>query len=60
MIMTGAKLFEIRVAYLALSRAQLAEAMGVNKSTILRWENGARPIPAWVPKFLELLHGKNR
>jgi DNA-binding transcriptional regulator YiaG len=45
----------------------LAEALGVSIWTVHSWEQGRRPIPAWVPKFLEVIaivkgiddHGKS-
>lgn len=37
------------------SRRALAEEIGVPKQTVDSWESGRRPIPAWVPKFLDCL-----
>lgn len=56
--MTGQELSAFRKRYV-YTRKQLADRIGVFESTIFRWETGKRHIPAWVPKFLECIHGKN-
>ncbi len=47
--MTKSDLISMRAA-LSMSQAELADAVGVHKSTVLRWESGETPIP----KMLEL------
>lgn len=37
------------------SRRTLAEALGVSTRAIDSWEQGWRPIPNWLPNFLECL-----
>jgi DNA-binding XRE family transcriptional regulator len=55
--MTGTELISLRLKHV-YTRAELARELGVDSTTILRWEKGQRRIPAWVPKFLECLHGE--
>lgn len=54
---------ELKTARLRLgfrSRRALAEAVGVTKWAVDSWEWGRRPIPGWLPKFLECLeHNQN-
>lgn len=42
-------------AALGLTRAELAEQIGVDPSTIRRWETEQRPVPAWAAKFAKTL-----
>ena len=37
------------------SRRALAEALGVSTRAVDSWEQGWRPIPNWLPKFLDYL-----
>ena len=57
--MTGEELAERRKA-LGLSQYALAAALGVNRSTIKRWEDGTfhAPPPRWIDlALLALEHG---
>jgi DNA-binding transcriptional regulator YiaG len=47
--------FTTRRKKLFRSQAQAAEAMGVDQSTLSRWETGCRPVPGIVVKFLECI-----
>ena len=38
-----------------LSQATLAEYLGVDTSTVLRWENGKTPTPSYLDMTLESL-----
>jgi DNA-binding transcriptional regulator YiaG len=66
--MTPAKLKEIRLRLGFRSRRALAETLGVTKWAVDSWESGRRPVPTWVPNFLDCLisqtgwkpHGKRR
>ena len=52
---------ELKSARLRLgfrSRRALAEALGVTKWAVDSWEMGRRPVPSWVPRFLDCLAGK--
>jgi DNA-binding transcriptional regulator YiaG len=53
--MTPADLKAIRLRQGFRSRKALAEALGVTKWAVDSWEIGRRPIPSWVPKFLDCL-----
>ena len=49
---------ELQIARVHLgfrSRRALAAALGVTKWAVDSWETGRRPIPPWVPKFLNCL-----
>lgn len=52
--MTGAEVRSARQR-LGVSQAQLAEALGVNKLTISRWERGERNPPTMVELAIGLL-----
>jgi transcriptional regulator with XRE-family HTH domain len=44
-----------------LSVRELAEALGVNASTLYRWEKGiSRPRPAQAGRWLEVVEGLRR
>ena len=45
--MTPADLTTARTA-MGLSQVQLAEALGVSRQIVWRWEQGKVPIPAWL------------
>ncbi len=47
------KATRLRLGY--KTRKALAEALGVSIRAIDSWEQGWRPIPRWVPKFIILL-----
>lgn len=49
--MSGDQLASLRDAA-GLTVAQLAAALGVERSTVYRWEDGTHPIPAAVPLAL--------
>lgn len=49
--MTGAQLAALRQST-GLSGPELAAVLGVDRSTVYRWESGASPIPAAVPLAL--------
>lgn len=40
---------------LGLSQEALAAALGLQRNTVARWENGRRAIPALLPASLEAL-----
>ena len=52
--MTSSELKTIRRC-LGLTQRALAAAMGVSLRAVESWEQGKRPVPAWVPKFFDLL-----
>ena len=45
---------DFRTAH-GLSQATLAEHLGVDTSTVLRWENGKTPTPTYLDMTLESL-----
>lgn len=45
------QLIQLR-AKLGLSQARLAQELGVNRSTVHRWERGLRKIPAMAERLL--------
>ena len=45
--MTAAQLCAARKG-LGMSQKQLAEALGVSRVSVARWESGARELPAWL------------
>lgn len=57
--MTAAELRAWRAAYM-LSRIQLADLLGVDRKTVLRWENGESRVPLWLPLALETLAGQRK
>lgn len=52
--MTPAQLKAIREK-LGLSQAALADTLGVQRNTVVRWEMGMHPIPEMAVKFMALL-----
>jgi DNA-binding transcriptional regulator YiaG len=42
-------------AKLGLSQAALAERMGVDRNTVVRWEMGLHPIPEMAVRLMKLL-----
>lgn len=40
---------------LGLTQAGLADRIGVQRNTVVRWEMGLNPIPQWAVNFLALL-----
>jgi DNA-binding XRE family transcriptional regulator len=38
---------------LGLTQAELADAYGVSRMTIVNWERGAYAVPKWVPLALD-------
>lgn len=50
---------ELSVARLSLgmTQAQLAESLGVHRSTVAHWEQGIYPVPNWLPVALRGLGG---
>jgi transcriptional regulator with XRE-family HTH domain len=50
--MTSTELSAWRTAR-AWSVRDLAARLGVEPSTVSRWESGKRPVPAWLPLALE-------
>jgi transposase-like protein/DNA-binding transcriptional regulator YiaG len=53
--LTPAELKTIRLRLGFRSRRALAEVLGVPKQTLDSWESGRRPIPPWLPNFLDCL-----
>ena len=53
--MTPTELKAVRLRQGFRSRKALAEALGVTKWAVDSWESGRRPVPSWVPKFLDCL-----
>ena len=53
--MTPTELKSARLRLGFRSRKALAEAFGVTKWAVDSWETGRRPVPAWVPKFMDCL-----
>lgn len=53
-LMTGEDLRTVRTA-LGLSQERLAERLDVGRRTVIRWEQGAWPIPRVVELALETL-----
>lgn len=53
--MTPADLKAIRLRLGFKSRRALAEALGVSTRAVDSWEQGWRPVPSWVPNFLDCL-----
>ncbi|HAY20910.1 MAG TPA: hypothetical protein DCY27_01830 [Desulfobacterales bacterium] len=53
--MTPADLKATRLRLGYRSRRALAEVLGVPKQTLDSWESGRRPIPSWLPNFLDCL-----
>ena len=49
--MTPEQLATLRES-IRMTREQLAEALGVERTTIWRWETGDAPIPAYLPLAL--------
>lgn len=54
-MMTGTELLTIRKNELGLTQTGLANALGVNLSTVWRWEKGQLPISGVVTKAIEKL-----
>ena len=54
-IFSPADLKTVRLRLGFRSRRALAEEIGVPKQTVDSWESGRRPIPNWLPKFLDCL-----
>lgn len=52
--MTGEQLSSWR-NYHQLTQQQLADALGVIRETVARWETGARPIPSYLGLALETI-----
>lgn len=52
--MTPAQLKTLRVK-LGWSQTRLAEALGVTRNTVTRWEMGLHPIPPMAEKLLRTL-----
>ncbi len=53
--------FDLKAARLRLgykNRKALAEVLGVSVRAIDSWEQGWRPIPDWVGKFIALLENR--
>jgi transcriptional regulator with XRE-family HTH domain len=50
----GIRLAERRRA-LGITQAGLARIAGVDESTVWRWENGVRRVPAWIHVVLDTL-----
>ncbi len=38
-----------------LSHGELAEQIGVHRTTVYRWEAGLKPFPRWAQKLLTLM-----
>lgn len=57
--MDGEELKEKRQE-LDMTQAQLAEALGVNVTTISRWERNLRSIPPHLPLALEAIKATNK
>jgi DNA-binding transcriptional regulator YiaG len=58
--MTPAELKTARLSLGFRSRRALAEALGITKWAVDSWETGRRPVPAWVPNFLDCLEQTGR
>lgn len=43
---------------LGYSQVEMAEAFGVDKSTVSRWEAGLRKIPAMAERLLKTINGR--
>jgi DNA-binding XRE family transcriptional regulator len=41
-----------------LTQKQLADRIGVNQSSVAKWELGTHPIPKWVGKMLSNREGR--
>lgn len=52
--MTPSKLKSLRAA-LGWSQTRLAEALGVQRNTVTRWEMGLNPIPPMAQRLLNTL-----
>lgn len=50
-----AKTLKTHRAKLGLTQEALASQLGVTRNTVVRWEMGMYPIPAWADKFIRLL-----
>jgi transcriptional regulator with XRE-family HTH domain len=57
--MTGKQLYVLRER-LGLTREQLGELLGVNRSTIARWEDGERTIPPYLHLALQMIELKQK
>lgn len=40
---------------LGLTQEALAATLGVSVRAVQSWEQGQRPVPGWVPRFLECI-----
>ena len=57
--MTPAALKATRLHLGFKSRRALAEVLGIPKQTVDSWETERRPIPPWIPNFLDCLKEKH-
>lgn len=52
--MTAETLISLR-SLAGLTQTGLADALGISRATVARWEAGTTPIPPWVGLALETL-----
>lgn len=57
--MSAAEVQAWREAYV-LTRAAMADLLGVDRTTVRRWETGHTPPPRWLPLALETLAGQRK